>query len=279
MQHPESTGINLHLSISGGDSSVMTDNNAVTYGAIKSTDNKESPTARMEHLGAHRQYWRDIILGVNDGLISTFLLVAGVAGSGLSPTDILLTAIAGALAGAVSMSAGEFVATKSQNEVLQGEIGLERQHIRDNMKDEISEVKELLETIGIPPEKEDLRNHLLIHYENDPDALLKLMIALEFGVVEEEERSPIWAAVTSGLLFFVGSLPSVLPFIPSELTVHQCLFVATGATVTALLIVGAIKTWATRGNWMTAAMENLLIAGLGGVLAFAVGKVFDKILH
>jgi hypothetical protein len=122
------------------------------------------PVSRTEHLGKHRQYWRDMILGVNDGLISTFLLVAGVAGSGLSSTDILLTAIAGALAGVVSMSAGEFVATKSQNEVLQGEIGLERAHIRDHNKDEIKEVTALLEIIGIPAENTLLRNQLISHY-------------------------------------------------------------------------------------------------------------------
>ena len=113
--------------------------------------------SRTEHLGKHRQYWRDMILGINDGLISTFLLVAGVSGSGLSSRDILLTAIAGALAGAVSMSAGEFIATKSQNEVLQGEIGLERTHIRDHKQEEIREVAELLETIGIPPSSKELR--------------------------------------------------------------------------------------------------------------------------
>ncbi len=72
----------------------------------------------QEHLGASRQYWRDIILGVNDGLVSTFLLVTGVAGGGLLPRDVLLTAISGAIAGAISMAAGEYVATKSQNEVL-----------------------------------------------------------------------------------------------------------------------------------------------------------------
>jgi len=63
----------------------------------------EVSPVRKEHLGANRQYWRDMILGVNDGLISTFLLVAGVGGGGLSSRDILLTGIAGALAGAVSM--------------------------------------------------------------------------------------------------------------------------------------------------------------------------------
>ena len=74
---------------------------------IKYDEDYKNRPAVTDHLGKHRQYWRDIILGVNDGLVSTFLLVAGVAGGGLSTSDILLTAISGAIAGAVSMYAGE----------------------------------------------------------------------------------------------------------------------------------------------------------------------------
>jgi VIT1/CCC1 family predicted Fe2+/Mn2+ transporter len=250
------------------------------YGATE-TEGPRPPTedCRTEHLGKHRQYWRDMILGVNDGLVSTFLLVAGVSGSGLTTADILLTSIAGALAGAVSMSAGEYVATKSQNEVLQGEIGLEKAHIRDFKKEEIKEVAELLETIGIPRENTELRGHLISHYENDPDALLKFMVALEFGVVEEEERSPLTAASVSGSLFVFGSLPSVLPFAVKEIPEMQSLLIATAATAVSLLVVGCVKTWATRGNCIKAAIENLSIAGLGGVLAYFVGVLFDKIIR
>lgn len=83
---------------------------AIAYGSMLDPNSDhpsdDSGVPPSEHLGKHRQYWRDIILGVNDGLVSTFLLVAGVAGGGLSSIDILLTAIAGALAGAVSMFAG-----------------------------------------------------------------------------------------------------------------------------------------------------------------------------
>ncbi len=261
--------------------------NGVEYGSIDHPKSPNNGTSnhqhrhppREEHLGKHRQYWRDMILGVNDGLVSTFLLVSGVVGSGLSPTDILLTAIAGALAGAVSMAAGEYVATKSQNEVLAGEIGLEKVHIRDNNADEIKELKDLLETIGIPADKLELRQQLYTHYEQDPDALLKLMIALEFGVVEEEERSPLWAATASGFLFFAGSLPSLLPFALGDLSTQQALALACGCTVVALLIVGIVKTWATRGNCFHAAMENLLVAGVGGLLAYYVGALFDKIIR
>lgn len=249
------------------------------YGAIEIKHEDPDPMCRSEHLGKHRQYWRDMILGINDGLISTFLLVAGVSGSGLSSREILLTAIAGALAGAVSMSAGEFIATKSQNEVLQGEIGLERAHIRDYKEDEIKEVKEkLLPLIGIPSSKKELRRQLISHYENDAEALLKVMIALEFGVVEEEERSPYTAALFSGVLFFVGSLPSLLPFIPTEIPSGQGLVTATLATSLSLLCVGGVKTWATRGNCFSAAIENLVVAGCGGALAYLVGSFFDFLL-
>jgi VIT1/CCC1 family predicted Fe2+/Mn2+ transporter len=275
---------NMPLKRSRRSEPKMAEVTKIGYGAIKvkaydGINYRAEESLNTEHLGAHRSYWRDIILGVNDGLISTFLLVVGVVGSGLSPTDILLTAIAGALAGAVSMSAGEFVATKCQNEVLQGEIHLERSHIRYNKQDEISEVAHLLEIIGIPPSKKELREKLIAHYDSDPEALLKIMIALEFGVVEEEKRSPLAAAATSGMLFFVGSLPSVLPFVNREQSSKQGLITATIATTLSLLLVGGIKTWATRGNWFSSAIENLLIAGLGGVLAYGVGLFSDRLLH
>jgi VIT1/CCC1 family predicted Fe2+/Mn2+ transporter len=77
------------------------------------------------------------MLRVNDGLVSTFLLVAGVAGGALSLIDILLMAISEAIIGAVNIVAGEFVATtKSQNDRLRGKIALERRHIQTNRHDE-----------------------------------------------------------------------------------------------------------------------------------------------
>lgn len=220
-------------------------------------------------------------LGVNDGLVSTFLLVAGVAGAGLTMTDILLTAIAGAIAGAVSMSAGEYIATKSQNEVITGEILIERSHILKYKKQEIDEVPALLEVIGIVPEEtQHLREQIIAYYESRPDALLKLMVALEFGVTQTGERSPVAAAFFSGMLFIVGSLPSVLPFLARKnSSSFISLVVAAVATCIALLLVGTIKTWATRGNWLTAAIENLAVAGIGGAFAYGVGVLFDAMLN
>jgi VIT1/CCC1 family predicted Fe2+/Mn2+ transporter len=231
--------------------------------------------AFTEHLGKHRQYWRDIILGVNDGLVSMFLLVAGVVGGGMSTRNILLTGVAGAIAGAVSMAAGEYMATKSQDEVFQGEIELEKEHIRDFREDELHELRDLLEGIGLDGE---LREEVTQHFNGDDEALLQVMMALEFGVLDSERRSAYAAAGMSGGLFLLGALPSVVPFAIVENNSTGLLAAAIGATL-GLLIVGAIKTWATRGKPLRAAIENLVIAGAGGALAYWVGVGFDKIVN
>ena len=258
----------------------VADYGAVTTTATATVDLHHLPhPSSSEHLGGSRQYWRDIILGVNDGLISTFLLVAGVAGGGLSSQDILLTAIAGSLAGAVSMATGEFVATKSQNEVMQGELALEQKHVNLYNENELLELVNLLPLIGLPTENNDLVERLLQHYRHHPDALLKVMTVLEFGIVDDEIRSPIRAGLVSCLLFMVGSLPSVLPFLWCDRDATLGLLMAALGTALALFVVGAVKTWATRGNAWMAALENMSIAGLGGILAYFVGVLFDHLVR
>jgi VIT1/CCC1 family predicted Fe2+/Mn2+ transporter len=224
-----------------------------------------------EHLGRNRPYLRDAILGANDGLVSMHLLVAGVVGGGLSARNVLLTGIAGAIAGAISMAAGEFMATKSQDELFEGEIALERSHIAQHREAELQELGDLLGGIGLEGE---LRDRVVEQLGRDDGSLLHVMTALEFGVVETERRKPLVASYLSGLLFAVASLPPVLPFAFTGSARFGLLLAAIG-TVAALLVVGAVKTWATRGRPLRAALENLALAALGGGLAYGVGLLFD----
>jgi VIT1/CCC1 family predicted Fe2+/Mn2+ transporter len=234
---------------------------------------KSSPSY-TQHLGRNRQYLRDIILGVNDGLVSMFLLVAGVVGGGMSTRNVLLTGVAGAIAGAISMAAGEYIATKTQEEVFEGELALEKEHIRDFRQDELHELTDLLEDIGL---EGPLRDEVVDHFGADDEALLKVMTALEFGVVETERRSPYRAMFMSGGLFLAGALPSVLPF--AFVTKPSTgLWIATIGAVFGLLVVGAVKTWATRGDPVRAALENLLVAAGGGGLAYGVGVLFNALV-
>jgi len=224
------------------------------------------------HVGTSRQYWRDIILGVNDGLVSTVLLVAVVVGGGLTTSQVLLTAIGGAIAGAISMAAGEYLATKSQTEVLAREIELEREHIRYHRDMEVNQLRDMLADLAI--DGADLDEAVSIFSKND-ERLLNSMKVMEFGMVDSEERSPYAAMGLSGLLFLAGALPSVLPFAFVD-SAPTGLAIAGGLTAIGLFAVGAAKSIVTKTNPILAGFENLTIAGVGGVLGYWIGVLFDK---
>jgi VIT1/CCC1 family predicted Fe2+/Mn2+ transporter len=169
------------------------------------------------------------------------------------------------------MAAGEYVATKSQEEVFDGEMELEREHLRFHREHERNEIREMFGGMGLEPA---LVEEIVQSLDRDDEAFLKVMMALEFGVVEEERRSPIRAAVFSGLLFLAGSLPSVLPFFfVSE--PNTGLWLAAIGSGLALFGVGALKTVTTRKNPVWSGLENMAIAAGGAVLSYAIGRLYD----
>ena len=231
-----------------------------------------TPPEYQPHIGASRQYMRDIILGVNDGLVSTFLLVAGVVGGGLDTTQVLLTGVAGGIAGMVSMAIGEYLATKSQDEVFDAEIALEREHLEHHREHERAQLVDMLADMGL--EGTDLETVVEIIDSND-EAMLNMQGALEFGIVDKERRSPFAAGITSGFLFFAGALPSVLPFLFFD-NPGQGLFAAAVLSGIGLFAVGAIKTAATRKNPFISGAENLALGLLGGAIAYAIGTLVRR---
>jgi VIT1/CCC1 family predicted Fe2+/Mn2+ transporter len=224
-----------------------------------------------EHVGPSRQYMRDIILGVNDGLVSIFLLVAGVVGGGLVARDVLLAGIAASAAGAISMAAGEYIATKSQEEVFDSEMELEIEHMKYHREHELEEFREMFGDMGLPPEDVE---RVVAALDQDDDAFLKTMMALEFGVVEEERRSPYTAATLSGLLFLAGSMPSLLPFFFVDST-GLGLFIAAIGSGLSLFAVGVLKTAVTRKSWVWAGTENVLIGTVGAIISYGVGALYN----
>ncbi len=234
----------------------------------------ESAPVYQPHIGESRQYWRDIILGVNDGLVSMFLVVVGVVGGGLATGQVLLTAVAGALAGAVSMAAGEYLATKSQDEILEAELSLERIHLRDHREMELTQLGGFFRDMGVA--EEDVPT-VVNAFNRSDDALLNAMKALEFGVVDSERRSPRLAMLASGVLFLVGSLPSVIPFVVFDSATTALLW-ATATALGGLFVVGVIKARVAKTNWLTSGLENMAIAGFGGVVAWGIGNAIGAAL-
>ncbi len=110
--------------------------------------------------------------------------------------------------------------------------------------------------------------------DRDDDAMMKVMMALEFGVVDTERRNPFAAMAMSGLLFLAGALPSIVPFAIVS-SANAGLAWAAALSGIALFAVGALKTRATRGNPWRSGLENLAIAAAGGLIAYVVGSAFD----
>jgi VIT1/CCC1 family predicted Fe2+/Mn2+ transporter len=234
---------------------------------------EEIPPYR-EHLGPRSQYLRDIILGVNDGLVSMFLLVVGVVGGGVSSQVVLLAGLAGAFAGAVSMAAGEYMATKSQEEAIDGELELEREHFKYYKERELDEVRDYLGDIGVSAAAVEA---VVESATADEEVLMELMKAFEFGVIDDGRRSPVFAMVTSGLLFLTGSLPSVVPFVFMS-NPDQALIVAAIGAAIGLFAVGVAKTQMTRKNPWVSGLENVAVAGVGAVASYFIGLAYDSFI-
>lgn len=231
---------------------------------------EETPPYR-EHIGPTLQYIRDIVLGVNDGLVSLFLLVAGVVGAGFSSRQVFLSATAAGIAGAISMATGEYIATKSQEETFEREMLLEREHLKYHREVERQEIRDMFGAMGLSTDDVE---HIVTSLDRDDETFLKVMMALEFGVVDDQRRSPVKAMVASGLLFLMGSLTSIIPFLVIDRP-GVALGVAGFMTSIALFGVGALKTRVTATNPITSGLENLLFGVAGALLSYGVGVLFD----
>lgn len=227
-----------------------------------------------EHLGPQAQYLRDVILGVNDGLVSIFLLVVGVVGGGFDSQAVVLAGLAGAFAGAVSMAAGEYMATKSQDEAIEGEIALEKVHFKYYREKELDELGDMLREVGL--NQKAVAAVIESADEND-DTMLELMKLLEFGIHDETRRNPLLAMAASGLLFLLGSAPSVVPFLFFDNPNEGLLVAAIGAVI-GLFAVGVAKTRITRGDAFRSGFENVAVAGVGAGVSWLIGSGYNALV-
>mmetsp|Transcript_18479 Transcript_18479/g.30384 ORF Transcript_18479/g.30384 Transcript_18479/m.30384 type:complete len:272 (+) Transcript_18479:147-962(+) len=249
-----------------------TNNAAAPSVAVTLPDTNVVRPPYVEHQGSKRAYMRDMILGVNDGLVSMFLLILGVSGGGLTTTQILLTGITGAAAGAVSMAAGEYLATKSQNEVTDGELELEKVHFKYYREVEVAQVRSVLSQLRLTGQLlEDATSAIA----SDDESLMFWMKMTEFGVSESDSRTPIMAMLVSGCLFLLGSIPSVLPFACTS-DIRTALIGAAVLAGLSMIMVGAFKGYFTRSSMLRGGLENTVVAAVGAALCYSIGFLYSS---
>jgi VIT1/CCC1 family predicted Fe2+/Mn2+ transporter len=230
-----------------------------------------SAVARLEgrHRASSGNALRAAVLGSNDGLLSNFSLVMGVAGAQLNPQAILVTGFAGLLAGAGSMAMGEWISVQSSRELFSRQIKVEAAELEEVPDEEEEELSLIYQAKGLPEEQaKTLAARLLA----DKPSALDTLSREELGIDPKELGGSAWeAAITSFFLFAIGAIIPVLPFI--FLTGWTA--VVTSAVLSALALFGigaAITLMTGRSVWFSG-MRQVLIGMAAAALTYGLGRL------
>ena len=210
---------------------------------------------------------RAAVFGINDGLVSNMSLILGVAGASSNEGLILLSGVAGLLAGAFSMAAGEYVSVRSQREMYEHQIGLERAELDEYPKEEAEELALIYAARGMPQdEAHDLASRTIA----DPKQALDTLAREELGLNPEELGSPWGAAVSSFFSFAIGAVVPLVPFLVAR--GQAALAASIIVTALALFAVGALISLFTGRSALRDGLRMLAIGAGAGAVTYLIGR-------
>lgn len=222
----------------------------------------------VEHHEHHRDvnggWLRPATFGVMDGLVSNFSLVAGVLGGGASSQIVVITGLAGLVAGACSMASGEFTSVASQSDLARAEIDLERRELRRNPESELRELTHIFKERGLEPALAAQVAHGL---SADEDVALRVHVKEELGIDVDDLPSPWLAAGSSFAAFSVGALVPVLPFLFGGGSIMLALILS----VLGLVVTGGIVAKLTARPFWFGGGRQLLLGGISAAVTYGVG--------
>ena len=227
--------------------------------------------SRLSHTETHMVHrigWlRAAVLGANDGLVSTASLVVGVAAAGSDRPEILIAGLAGLVAGAMSMAAGEYVSVSSQTDAEQADLARETKELEDTPDAELDELTEIYVARGLD---EDLARQVAIQL-TEKDAV-GAHARDELGISETVTAHPIQAALVSAVTFAVGA---VVPLAIAALTpVAQITLVVALTTIVALSVLGGLGASAGGAGVVRGAMRVTFWGALAMAATAGVGMIF-----
>jgi VIT1/CCC1 family predicted Fe2+/Mn2+ transporter len=209
------------------------------------------------------------IYGANDGLAAVFGIVAGVSGA-TGGSDVVLTAgVAGAVASALSMATGAYLAERSELEVAEANVERERQEIASHPDEEKEELSLFFQLKGLAPAAADA---LAEEQSKDPDAMLRLLTVEELGGGKPAGH-PVQQALAAGISTGVGAIIPVLPFF--WMVGSTAVIVAATISLVAHFLVGAAKSLFTLRSWWASGLEMTLAGVLVGGVTYAIGLAFS----
>ena len=241
---------------------------------LRAMQNKGEPRPEsiVDLEGWHRTNYggslRAAVFGANDGLVSNFSLVMGIVGANAEPRFVLLAGIAGLLAGASSMAAGEYVSVQSQRELYEQQIAIEREELEMSPDEEIDELSLIYQAKGIPAgEAEKLARRIV----SNPETALDTLAREELGLDPAALGSPWTAAASSFLAFACGA---AIPVIPYFVTSGNAAFVTSAIVCgVSLFAVGGLISLFTGRNFLFSGFRMLGIGAIAAGATYIIGKV------
>jgi VIT1/CCC1 family predicted Fe2+/Mn2+ transporter len=210
------------------------------------------------------------VFGMSDGLVSNAALILGVAGADASADVVRTAGVAGLVAGACSMAAGEWLSMRAQRELLQRELAIERRAIQEHPRAEQHELQLLYEGRGIPA---DAARDAAEAVMADEDLALEVHAREEIGIDPSELGNPLSAAVWSFIAFALGAFLPLIPWLLSS---------GTAATVASLLVaagaacaLGLLVAHLSHNRYMRSALRHLLVAAGATLATYGIGSLFD----
>jgi VIT1/CCC1 family predicted Fe2+/Mn2+ transporter len=214
---------------------------------------------------------RDVIFGANDGLVSILALVAGVYGAVTDSKLILITGVAGAIAGTISMGAGAYLSAKSEKEVTQKE-NQRKGIISGTQEQKTASLIEMYQAQGFSQrESEAVAARVLAQLEVESLGTIGEVT----GLTTEDDWPPSKAGLLTGISFMIASIIPILPFAIFEVT--PAAIAAMGASIAALFGIGASKAVFTRSSWVRSGLENLVIGMLAATATYIIGILIPGI--
>lgn len=243
------------------------------YSAPVSVPGHAMPTSLSEvgarHRGGLGSNLRASVFGVSDGLVSNASLVLGVAGAGAASGYVLLTGAAGMLAGALSMAAGEYVSVRSQREMYEYQIALEREEVAEYPEEEAEELALIYQARGVELEQaRQVSRALLAH----PEQALDVLSREELGLNPDDLGSPWGAALSSFVSFALGAAVPLVPFLTARNTGVGTLVATAALSCVALFCIGLVLSLFTGRDALRGALRMVLIGAGAGVISFMVGR-------
>ena len=211
---------------------------------------------------------RAAVLGVNDGLVSNFSLIMGVAGGTKNHEFVLLAGVAGLLAGAFSMAAGEYISMRSQRDVYEHRLRMEKAELEEWPEEEEEELVLIYQAKGFTrPEAQAIASRIM----SSPDIALETMAREELGLDPSQLGSPWGAAISSFVAFVLGATLPIIPFLVAAGNASVIASAVVGGS--ALAIVGGLLAAVTSRGVAWGALRMLLAGGFAATVTFGVGSL------